>query len=66
MRWHRTGLIPTPGEDWRLKKGEDSLGAREPVTEVVGGVAGRGEQVPQQSNNVREVEELSFKCNGGC
>ena len=66
MRWHKKGLTPAPGEDRGFYKGEDRLDQGEPVSEVVGGGEGRGEQVSQPSNDFGGVEELSFPFNGGC
>jgi len=44
---------------------EDSLGQREPVSEVVGGGESVGEPVPQPSNNAGWVEKVSLQFNGG-
>jgi len=46
-------------------EGEDGLGQAESMPEVVGGSKGGGEPVPQPSNKLGGVEELSFQFNAG-
>jgi len=60
----KEGSYTCPQGRKAFDEGEDSLGQREPVSEVVGGGEAGGETVPQLSDNAGWVEKVSLQFNG--